>query len=68
MCKVCLCSTFQVIASVSTGKRKALDAAVEFEIIQACESGKMSSSESGRYYNVTPLVLDAGPSATTAHA
>jgi hypothetical protein len=56
------------MASVSTGKQKALDVAVEFEIIQAWESGKMSSSESGRYYNVTPLVRGAGPSASTAHA
>jgi hypothetical protein len=44
---------FQVMASASTGKQKALDVATKFEIIQACESGNVSNSEIGRPYNLS---------------
>jgi hypothetical protein len=39
------------VALASTGKRKALDVAAKFEVIQACENGNVRKSEIGRRYN-----------------
>jgi predicted transcriptional regulator len=47
------------MVSASTVKRKALDVATTFEIIQACESGNVSKSKIGRRYNLSSSTLFA---------
>lgn len=57
MHKLSLCSTFKVVVSARIGKFEALDVAVKFEVILACENRNVSKSEIGGHYNLSSSTL-----------